>query len=180
MITFPQHLSIPIRNHKTGAPYTVVRADAVSPTEDRISEVVAMSNEPEIYKWLFRKLLEGKPYPPEKAVAWFGMIAEDWRSGNHFRFFVLDEAGSICAACGIKSSDPDGAEIGYMSSAHHAGIMTNALVAISNAAREAGFRSLAGSVLRGNVRSRAVMERAGFVPDETRGDEVREYFGIRL
>lgn len=180
MITFPKFLSIPILNHKTGAPYTVVRADAVIPTEDRISEVVAISKEPEIYEWLFRKLLEGKPYPPEKAVVWFAMIAEDWRSGSHFRFFVLDDSGSISAACSIKSNDPDGAEIGYMSSSRHTGVMTNALVAISDAARAAGFLSLAGSVLRGNLRSKAVMERAGFVPDGNRSDDIREFFSLRL
>ncbi|MBK1817271.1 GNAT family N-acetyltransferase [Luteolibacter yonseiensis] len=180
MIIFPEQLSIPIRNHKTGRIYTVVRADAVDPTADRISEVVSISNEPEVYDRLFKQLLGGHPYPREKAVDWFRSISEDWRTGGHFRFFVLDASGAIRAACGIKSNDPDGAEMGYLSSSFHTGIMTNAVVAISGAAKAAGFRSLVCRVNLGNLRSIAVVRRAGFLPDETRADESRGCFIIRL
>ena len=180
MISFPYPLRIPISNPRTGLAYAVVRGDAVAPEAARIAEVVGICNEPAVYEWLFRSLLGGRPYEARDAEGWFRWIAEGWAEGSHFCFLVVDEAGSICAACDIKSNAADGAEMGFWCSAGHSGIMTNAVRSILRAAREAGFRSLMACALRENGRSKALLSRVGFVPDLARCDASRDYFGISL
>jgi len=180
MVAFPDGLRIPIASHLNGRRYFVVRCDHVEPTVDRLAEIVSICNEPEVYGWLFREVLGGLVYPPEKARGWLSWAADGWRANSHFCFAVTDESGGIVAACDIKSSDPDGAEIGYWASALHRGVMTNAVDAMCRAARQAGFRSLMAWVRHGNIRSLAVLARVGFRPDVARREKTRDCFTQEL
>ena len=180
MIAFPAILRLPVTNYLNGRRYSVLRCDHVEPTFDRLAEIVAICNEPEVYSWLFREVLSGLAYPPEKAMEWLSWASDGWRANNHFCFAVTDDSGAIVAACDIKSNDPDGAEIGYWASAHHRGVMTNSVDAMCQAARQAGFRSLMARVRHENSRSQAVLARVGFRPDPSRRDETRDYFTLQL
>jgi RimJ/RimL family protein N-acetyltransferase len=180
MIAFPATLRLPVTNHLSGRRYSVLRCDHVEPTLDRLAEIVAICNEPEVYSWVFREVLSGRAYPTEKAMEWLLWASDGWRANTHFCFAVTDDSGAIVAACDIKSSNPDGAEIGYWASALHRGVMTNAVDAMCQAARQAGFRSLMARVRHENSQSQAVLARVGFIPDPSRRDETRDYFTLQL
>ena len=180
MIAFPDIVRLPVTNHLTGRRYFVLRCDHVEPAPDRLAEIVAICNEPEVYTWLFRELVGGLAYPPEKAMEWLAWASDGWRANSHFCFAVTDDSGAIVAACDIKSSDPDGAEIGYWASSLHRGVMTNAVHAMCQAARQAGFRSLMARVRHENSRSQAVLARVGFRLDPSRRDEALDFFTLQL
>jgi len=180
MIAFPATLRLPITNHLSGRPYFVLRCDHVEPTPDRLAEIVAICNEPEVYSWLFRELLGGQPYPAGKAIEWLSWASDGWQANTHFCFAVTDDSVAIVAACDIKSNDPDGAEIGYWASALHRGVMTNAVDAMCQAAQQAGFRSLMARVRHENSQSQAVLARVAFRSEPSRRDETRDYFTLQL
>lgn len=160
-MTCPASLRLPLRNHLTGRPYVLVRADAVEITAATLAQVVAICREPKVYDWLFRELFAGRPYAEANAREWLEWSRAGWVSGSHFVFVALDEAGAIAAAVDIKSPDPI-AEIGYWASGQHRGIMTNAVKAMTSLAAAAGFHGLFARTKPGNQASQAVLERAGF------------------
>lgn len=151
-----------VENELTGELYSLQAIDSVQPERGRIEEITSICNEPEIYRWLYRDMFDGSPYPPESAYEWIEWGAEGWETGTHFVFVVLDRKGGIAAACDIKSPNLDIAEIGYWASVKHRGIMTNAVAAMLEMAEEAGFQELCAKVLSNNVRSQAVLHRLGF------------------
>lgn len=161
MISFQQKTKT-IKNAVTGDAYTLQAMDMLKPTENHIERVTQCCNEADVYRWLFREMCDGKPYPRESAADWFESGKGGWQNGTRFGFCVLDSEGQIAAGCDIKSSDPDHAEIGYWSSIQHRGIMTNAVTAMLELAEDVGFRKFYAEVYFGNVRSEAVLKRAGF------------------
>ena len=180
MISFPSIVRTPIRNFKTGAAYTLVRGDFITPTNERLSEIVSICNEPDIYGWLFRDILAGQPYPQQKALDWVRWLADGWTTNSHFGFVVLAHDGSLAASCAIKGAAIHGSEVGYWTSAKHTGIMTSTLTEVIRLARAAGFSSLTCKARTANHRSKAVMIRAGFVHQETRQGETEDYFSIQI
>ena len=180
MISFPVQPPLQVLNHVTGRSYYLNRCDSISPSADRVAEVVAICNEAAVYEWLFRERFMGVPYSPENAIEWFSGAAAGWRNQTHFCFAVTDADGKIVAACDVKSSKQEGAEIGYWCSAHEGGIITNAVVAMCGLAKKAGFRSLMAAACHGNLRSRAVLKRVGFQVDPSRRNAERDYFNLSL
>lgn len=154
-----------ISNFLTGSPYCLVRADRLTVTPERLEEITAICNEPEVYEWLFRERLAGKPYAPSNATQFVEWFSKGWREGIFFVFIVVTAEGEVAAACDIKSNDADGAEVGYWASARHRGIMTNAVVQVCSLARQAGFNSLTARTKKLNERSARVLTRAGFAID---------------
>ena len=155
-----------IENHLTGTSYNLRRMADLEATDDFIDSVVSVCNEPQVYDWLFRERLEGKPYPPSDA-GWFKEWGtQGWEDNTHYLFIVTDDKGRAAAACDIKSADLDAAEIGYWASGHHRGVMTNAVKAMVAAGFEAGFRRFYARVKPGNDASAAVLKRSGFIPTE--------------
>ncbi len=67
----------------------------------------------------------------------------------------------------IKSANLESAEIGYWLSAHHSGVMTNAVCALVQLARDAGYAELFALIRPTNTRSANVVARAGFTLGET-------------
>ncbi len=167
---FPATIEVPLHNPRSDRPYTLGRADALEVTPARLTEMVAASNEPAVYGWLWRERLEGQPYPTSKAEEFFGWARAGWRDGTHFVFLILAGEGGdgpLAGALDIKSADlghdgGEGAEIGYLLRAEHSGAMTPAVLALQTLAQDAGYRSLWARVRPGNERSRRVLERAGF------------------
>jgi len=167
-VRFPSVINVSIRNSVTGANYILVRGDTIRPSFAHLAEIVGICNEPNVYGWLFEDKLQGKPYTRVKAVEWLTRSADGWRQGSHFIFVVTTAAGKVAAACEIMSNDANGAEIGYWSSEHHRGVMTNAVSEMCDLAQRAGFRALSARVRRGNARSTGVLRRVGFEPDAAR------------
>jgi RimJ/RimL family protein N-acetyltransferase len=68
----------------------------------------------------------------------------------------------VVGAIDIKSSDLDAGEIGYWASSEYPGYVTNAVVALSQLAKNAGFKSLFADTVPDNLPSQSVLRRAGF------------------
>ena len=179
MISFRQRFPILESIYLTGGEYLILRGDQVAADDARAAEVVAICNEPLVYEWLFRERCRGEPYAAGQAVDWLLWMKDGWESNSHFGFVVADPQGRITAACDIKSADPEGAEVGYWASANHRGIMTNVVNEIIHCAWEAGYRSLKAGARHGNLRSRSVLQRAGFIMDSAARDDQRDFFSIR-
>lgn len=155
-----------IENALTGELYSLQAIDSIQPAKAHIDKITSICNEPEVYRWLYSEMFDGDSYPPESAVEWVSWGTDGWNKDAHFVFVVLDSAGTIAAACDIKSSNPDGSEIGYWASVKHRGVMTNAVAAMLELAEAAGFREFFAEVLSKNVRSQAVLNRLGFLLSE--------------
>lgn len=176
MITFAHPLRIPFQNALTGTPYFLVSGDQIEPTPARLLEIARCANEPLVYDLLFRQRFEGEPYRETDAADWITWTHAGWRANTHFSFMVQDEAGRVVAACDIKSNDVEGAEVGYWASAHHRGVMTNAVKLMCREAAKAGFRSLTARTKWGNARSKAVLHRVGFEDVPSHEDERYEHY----
>ena len=150
-------------NVKTRAPYSFVRASDVLASEENLRRLVTTCNEPPIYDFLFRAILNGEPYGEAKAKSFFEWGARGWQEQRYFVFVALDERGEICGAADIKSNDKHKAEIGYWASQRHSGIATPMVEALSKIAADAGYGSLFAFVKTDNPRSTAVLERNAFL-----------------
>ena len=155
-------INVRIVNCLTKRPYFLIRACDLELDAGSIERITRICNEPDVYDWLFRKPLSGKPYPEGKARQWLEWARAGWSANSHFIFAVISEAKDIAAACQIKSNE-DVAEIGYWASHTHRGVMTNAVSAMCLLAANAGFRELYAYTDEGNTRSEAVLSRVGFV-----------------
>lgn len=180
MIAFPHPLRLPVQNALTGATYFLVRGDQIEPTPDRLLEITNCANEPLIYDWLFRERFEGARYRETDAADWIRWTHVGWKNHTHFSFMIQDEAGRVVAACDIKSDDAEGAEVGYWASAHHPGLMTNAVKQLCQQAAKAGFRSLTARTRRGNDKSKAVLHRVGFQDVPSPEDDRHEHYLLTL
>lgn len=169
-MTFPDSIRVPIANAIDGSRYELVRASDVDRGPENLARIVGICNEPDIYDWLFRGLLEGNPYPEDKAREFLEWSGAGWAAGTHFVFVVLDGEQRVAAACDIKSSDPV-AEVGYWASRGHRGVMANSVRALCALAAGAGFEGLFARTKPGNTRSQGVLLRAGFarVKDDADG-----------
>ena len=179
---FPKQIGVPVLNHITGAKYCLKRMDEVEMTSAILSSLVSICNEQQIYSWLFKSLFEGKPYAEENAKSFFDFGLGGWSKRSHFIFLLVEEDGNVVAAIDIKSSDVEKAEVGYWSSLHHRGCMTNTAKALLDIAKEAGYKSLYGRVKKGNDNSSGVLLRSGFVFDESASEDcgTYDYFNVDL
>jgi RimJ/RimL family protein N-acetyltransferase len=180
-VNFDPQDRCPIVSFLTGETYFLARADRVEATPERLAEVTAICNQPEVYRWIFSEMLAGQPYPASKAVEFANWSRTGWREGTHFVFLVLNGAGQVAAACDIKQNEADGAEVGYWASAGHRGVMTAAVLQLCALAREAGFRSLYARVRKPNARSARVLKRAAYVDRvPAAGDGVYDWYDLNL
>ncbi|MDB4520496.1 GNAT family N-acetyltransferase [Akkermansiaceae bacterium] len=127
-----------------------------------LGDIAAICNQELVYEWCFRSLCDGAPYPTRLASDWISWGTEGWEHGTHFVYVVTDADGAVAAACDIKSSDLERAEVGYWSSVDHRGVMTNAVQSVIQLADDAGFRVLFADIHPDNRRSLAVIQRCGF------------------
>jgi len=131
-------------------------------TEHDFGKIVEICNEPKVYEILFQQKLSGKPYSLEQARSFIYWAKEGWENDTHFVFLLRDTDGQIGAAVDIKSNNLDSSEVGYWATNHKPGIMTNAVLALCQIARENLYKSLYALVRTDNPKSIAVLEKVGF------------------
>jgi len=145
------------------------------PKQYDIETVVHISNEPLIYNRLFKNKNNGQPYTPADAERFFLWAQEGWARHEWFVFLVRDSHKTIIAAIDIKSTDLDGAEVGYWASASSPGIMTNTLLQVCQLARDGGYTRLTTMIAPDNEHSIRVTKRSGFVLDGERLHRQQRY-----
>jgi RimJ/RimL family protein N-acetyltransferase len=162
--TMKPHLDqeISLSNAITGAQYLLQPLRNLEASSKNFVDIAIICNEDHVYQWCFRELCKGRPYPLDLAVDWLRWGTGGWEDSTHFVYVVTDADGAVAAACDIKSSNMERAEIGYWSSANHRGIMTNAVRSVIQLADAAGFKVLFADIHPENRRSMAVIQRCGF------------------
>jgi RimJ/RimL family protein N-acetyltransferase len=152
-----------------------VRIDHVQPELERVTEITRICNESLVYEFLWKDILGGNPYPPEKATGFIKWGGDGWKKGSHFVFLVLTESGEVAAALDIKSANTESSEIGYWASQSHPAIISTAVEAMCGLASAASYKGLFGRVRPDNTGSKKVLIRCGFLPsgvDPEKGCEI--------
>ena len=164
------HFNIPVRasveRFPSGEVYRLQSADdSVAFTEEDYQRIAQICSEPLIYDILFRALFDGRPYSVQDAEKLTKIAQEGWRKGSKFIFFIRNPQNQIVASTDIKTNDVEAGEVGYWCSQKSPGIMTNAVSALIELARNAGYKSLFGLTKAENEKSQSVLTRAGFTKD---------------
>jgi RimJ/RimL family protein N-acetyltransferase len=157
----PARIPVLLTHPRTGRRYRLVPLDTLAPELAVLERLVAVCNEPELFRWLFAARCGDRPYGPEDARGWLAWGAAGWRAGGPCAFVALDEEGLPAAACDLQSADAE-PEIGYWCGAAHLGLGTPMVEALAGLARLAGCRGLRARVRPGNTRSEALLRRCGF------------------
>jgi len=178
MIQFPEKIQIPIINHLSKEKYFLIPAKTLEITPERIAEIVAICQQPDIYNNLFKKEFSNAPYSSEHARYWLERAHQGWSEGTHYVFCIVTKDNRLAASCELEGNRVDGVEIGYWASIEHRGIMSNAVLAILKLAKEAGFRSFMASALHHNLQSKSVLARCGFVEEPEKRDDTYDYFSL--
>lgn len=165
----PVRSPVLLHHPRTGRPYRLVPLDTLTPAPAVLERLVALCNEPELFRWLFAARCGDRAYGADDARGWLEWGAAGWRGGGHFAFVALDESGLPAAACDLQSAAVE-PEIGYWCGAGHGGLGTPMVEALAALASTAGFIGLRARVRPGNGRSEALLRRcrfaaAGVAPD---------------
>ena len=166
-----------IFKYHTGQPFYLRSVDesfAESPA--LFARIADVCNEPIIYHFVFERRLESVPYPVERAAHFIRWGKEGWATQSWFSFLIVDQQGQIVGTIDIRGNDADGSEIGYWVSAASSGVMTNAVLKLTQIGQRAGFRQFFALVFPENQKSVAVLERAGFV---NKGDHIKDNMTLR-
>ncbi len=153
----------PVENHLTGEVFTLRSVDAsFEETPGLCEQIQEICNEPEVYAFMFKRCLRGKPYPLERVQHFIEWAKTGWANNEWFVFFIVDRFDQVAGKIGIRSNNIEGAEIAYWLSRKKSGLMTNTILKLLELARLAGFKKLFALVSADNLRSARVLERAGF------------------
>lgn len=137
-----------LRHPRTGRTYRLVPLDTLAPEPEVLARLVALCNEPELFRWLFAARCGDRPYGPEDARGWLAWGAAGWLAGGPCAFVALDEDGLPAAACDLQSADAE-PEIGFWCGAAHRGLGTPMVEALAGLARVAGCQGLRARVRPG-------------------------------
>ncbi|MBN1153167.1 MAG: GNAT family N-acetyltransferase [Dehalococcoidia bacterium] len=161
---FGSYLEVAVVRYGTGDSYRMRSLDiSCSVSDADIADIVSICNESLVWRFLFRDRLGGRSYRQEDARSFVEWARKGWESGEHMVFFLRDQEKHIGACIDIGGLAESGeALIGYWAGVHHGGVMTNAVESLSQLAAEAGYLKLVALVEGENVRSSAVLRRAGF------------------
>lgn len=164
-----------VLNFKTGETYHLLGGSEMKLSEGDISRIVEICSQEEIYDFLFRRPLQGKPYTEENAKWFASWLQKGWEDNTHFVFIIRNTLDQIVGAIDIKSPDLERAEVGYWADRNSGGFVTNALHEMVSVAKDAGYKKLYAQVLPNNAKSSGVLERAGFDRQEDMQVEDRTY-----
>lgn len=149
-----------------------------------IQDIVRICNQREVKYWLFRQLLDDKPYTSDTADHWIDKIARDgWRLNSNFVYLIKNNESRVVGAINIKTKDLDDAEIGYWADSNERGYMTNAAMALIEQAKLAGYTKIYALIEKGNSRSYRVVSRLGFKlvsNNYERDDIVHDRYELKL
>jgi len=161
---FGDHVDVPVECHGSGEPYRMVSLDAGFALEgDDIETIVAACNEPLVHRFLFLDRIGTRRYLAEDANEFVQWARDGWDSGGHLIFLLRSPAGHIGACVDVgRLDDSREALIGYWAGSRHRGLVTNAVNCLAGLAKAAGYLKLMALVEPENVRSQAVVRRAGF------------------
>lgn len=149
-----------------------------------IQDIINTCQQENLYYWLFKIDLASKPYTKETADFWVDKKAtHGWDMGSAYTYVIRNSEDRIVGAVDIKADSIEGAEIGYWADENQPGYTTNALLALINSAKKAGYTKIFALVSKGNQRSCAVLERAGFTLTNDNYDckgEICDYYEVNL
>lgn len=138
--------------------------DSVS--EADIKRIVEICNQPKVKIWVTGRYATGKDggYTEYDAKKFVETADGGWSKKTSFSYLIRDEAGQIVGTAGLRSPKGAEAEIGYWAdtSEGQGGYMTNAVSALCDLARQAGYARLNAFAMPRNSSSRGVLERNGF------------------
>jgi len=161
---FGEHVDVPVERHDTGETYRMVSIDAgYEASDEDIASIVSICNEPLVYRFLFRDKLEGRAYSEQDVRDFVAWARGGWLSGEHLVFLIRapDDVIAACIDVGVLDESGRGFS-GYWSSDLHRGVMTNAMECLATLSKDVGYRTLYTFVEEENLRSLAVLKRAGF------------------
>jgi len=143
--------------------YSLMSIDGGQNISEKDFETIArICNEELIYKVLFAEKFEDKPYTLENAKDFINWAKEGWDKNDWFVFLIRDPENNIVGSVDIKSNSLESAEVGYWMSNGNPGVMTNAVRAICDIAKTAGYKSLYGLTVLNNEKSQKVLINAEF------------------
>ncbi|MEM7014395.1 MAG: GNAT family N-acetyltransferase, partial [Verrucomicrobiota bacterium] len=148
-----------------GDRFMLRRVADIERSKAQFERITSICNEPIVFSSLFSEMFPEGEYPQSAAHDFVTWATDGWEQGTHFVFATLDSAGLVVSTCDIKSNQLKDAEIGYLCSAAHTGVMTNSVTAMLALAVEAGFHSFIAHVRAENTASQRVLERVGFQRD---------------
>lgn len=160
---FPVPLTQPVQNRLTNEQFLLT--DAADPALVNLADVatiVTICNQPHVYQMLFATRCAGRPYGEADAQRFLIWAQQGWVEQRYFVFLIRTPTGQIAGTLDIKSATRPFAEIGYWMDATHPGVMTNAVIVLTQLARMAGYKQLFARVRLDNPRSARVLQRAGF------------------
>jgi len=160
---FGEPAVIEVKNFLTRDKFSICRADGsfYNPEEAAI-QVTAVCSQPSVYDFLFKEKFNGRSYNITDAGSFLDQAKKGWEERTHFVFLVKDQSGKVVGSLDIQSADLSGAQIGYWADENAQGFMTNAVKALCDIAKGAGYRSLRATAFMHNPRSAGVLKRAGF------------------
>ncbi|MDF1813590.1 MAG: GNAT family N-acetyltransferase [Verrucomicrobiales bacterium] len=165
MIVFRNH-PCEVINHLNGDRYTLESVADIDPSQIQVERITSICNEPAVFSMLFSEMFPEGRYPESAAREFLNWVTDGWQQGTHFVFATLDSDGLVVSTCDIKSDNIEEAEIGYLCSSAHSGVMTNSVKAMTGLGIKAGFENFFALVRVDNIASQRVLERVGFHRDE--------------
>ena len=89
-----------------------------------------------------------------------------FQRGKFFIFAIQSSNGEIAGAIDIKNEELDGGEIDYWIHKDHSGLALNAVAAIKDIAKQAGYKRLFAQMKANNMRSENVLIENDFIEDD--------------
>jgi len=157
--------------------------DANELTKKNIEEIVKICNQAMIYDLLFRDKLGGESYKESNAQSSIDHAVRGWAQEAYFKYLIKTEHNEVVGTIDLKSDNPEFCEIGYWASTNHSGYMTNAVKGLIGKAKIAGYHMLIAYVKFDNLKSKSVLNRAGFVfigEEKRRTGVIRDKYILKI
>lgn len=152
---------IEIKNYINNTKAELIPVDHVLVKAD-LDRIVEICNQAGVYDMLFRKKFKGRAYEKSDAEGYNKWCIGNWGELLAFPYYIRMKGIGLIGTIDIKSNNYDGAEIGYWVDCNYPGFMSNAVISLSEHAKEQGYRSLYADIKPGNTKSQKVIKNAGF------------------
>ena len=171
--------SIKLRNFKTGEEGVLIPLDGNAEiSKQDLQQITRICSSPKVFNMLFADLeaFKGRKYNIDDAKFFVNEKSKkEWKEKKAFVYLVRNSNNQIVCAVDIKSANCSGAEIGYWADPTNPGWMTNAVLALLQIAKKAGYKMLFALVRKDNKSSKGVLLRSGFKKVGTEPHKGRTY-----